>query len=233
MIENGSEMYRVEDTMNRIAQNAGEKDVVVFTTPMGLFMGIKNKHYVQLRAIQSRTMNLEKVSRVNSLSREFAQHQINLNQLHHELELVDRNTPVFPFWEQVVAAAIVSCTLMIIFAGEYDWIDMPLCAVVGAIGYAIFYYLNLWSNVRFVSEFMASFILGLAAFVGVHLGLGHNINNIIIGAVMPLVPGVAITNAFRDLLAGHLLTGISRATEAVLSACAIGTGIALIFRFFV
>ncbi|NMN63647.1 threonine/serine exporter family protein, partial [Lacticaseibacillus paracasei] len=61
---------------------------------------------------------------------------------------------------------------------------------------------------------------------------GHNLDFIIIGAIMPLVPGVAITNSIRDMLAGHLLSGMARGMEAILSACAIGVGIAMIFRFF-
>lgn len=55
---------------------------------------------------------------------------------------------------------------------------------------------------------------------------------ITIGAVMPLVPGVPLTNAVRDVLAGHILSGISRGTEALISACAIGFGIAVVLRFF-
>lgn len=49
---------------------------------------------------------------------------------------------------------------------------------------------------------------------------------------MPLVPGVPITNAVRDLLAGHLLSGIARGTEALITAGTIGIGIAVVFRFF-
>nr|WP_243884954.1 threonine/serine exporter family protein [Lactiplantibacillus plantarum] len=49
---------------------------------------------------------------------------------------------------------------------------------------------------------------------------------------MPLVPGVAITNAVRDTMTGNLLSGPARAVEAVLSACAIGVGIALTSFFY-
>lgn len=54
---------------------------------------------------------------------------------------------------------------------------------------------------------------------------------IIIGSVMPLVPGVPITNSVRDVLAGHLLSGLARGTEALLSASAIALGIAMVLRF--
>lgn len=49
---------------------------------------------------------------------------------------------------------------------------------------------------------------------------------------MPLVPGVPITNSVRDLLAGHLLSGMARGTEALITACMIGIGIAVVFQMF-
>lgn len=41
MIEGGSEMYRVEDTMRRIAFNAGQPQTLVFTTPTGILPASK------------------------------------------------------------------------------------------------------------------------------------------------------------------------------------------------
>ena len=57
----------------------------------------------------------------------------------------------------------------------------------------------------------------------------NEIDKIIIGSVMPLVPGLLITNAVRDLMAGHLVSGISKGAEAFLTAFAIGGGIAIVF----
>lgn len=54
---------------------------------------------------------------------------------------------------------------------------------------------------------------------------------IITGGIMPLVPGVLLTNAVRDLLAGHILSGASRMIEGLITACALGMGIALVLRF--
>ena len=48
------------------------------------------------------------------------------------------------------------------------------------------------------------------------LPLGQHLDPIIIGSIMPLVPGVAITNAIRDTIQGDLVAGNSRATEAFL-----------------
>ena len=61
------------------------------------------------------------------------------------------------------------------------------------------------------------------------MGFTDTVSYSIIGAIMLLVPGIALTNAIRDLVAGDLLSGISRAVEAFLvgAALAIGTGFAL------
>ncbi|ARY90463.1 MULTISPECIES: threonine/serine exporter family protein [Lacticaseibacillus] len=232
MIEGGSEMYRVEDTMRRIAFNAGQPQTLVFTTPTGIFASIENQPYIQERPISKRSIDMEKVSRVNQLSRSFAAKEIDLDTLYAALLKLDQNTPFFPIWWQVIGAAVVSLTLMVLFAQKYNWFDMPLAALVGALGFWVNIKVNALTNIRFISELLGALVVGLTAWIGVKLGLGHDLDDIIIGAIMPLVPGVAITNSIRDMLAGHLLSGMARGMEAILSACAIGVGIAIIFRFF-
>lgn len=231
MIESGSEAYRVEDTMYRIAKNAGIPNTTLFTTPTGIFMGVENECGTQIREIHKRDINLEKVSRVNQLSRSFASGNITLQQLHDYLIQVGQNTSSFPLFWQIVSAGIISGLFMIMFAGSFDWIDFPASCFLGSIGYATNHYVSSITKVNFLSQFIAAFNIGIFAVMAMKFGFGCNINNMIIGAVMPLVPGVAITNSVRDLLAGHLLTGVARGAEALLYAGAIGVGIAIIFRF--
>lgn len=70
------------------------------------------------------------------------------------------------------------------------------------------------------------------AFSTVKFGYGNEIDKIIISGVMPLVPGVLITNAVRDMMAGHLTAGIAKGTEAFLTAFAIGSGVAVVVAFY-
>ena len=48
--------------------------------------------------------------------------------------------------------------------------------------------------------------------------------NIIVGSLMPFVPGVACTNGLRDYMAGDLVSGNSRIAEALLFAISIAIG---------
>ncbi len=81
-----------------------------------------------------------------------------------------------------------------------------------------------------MSEFLAATAIGILAILAVKFQLGTNADDIIIGSVMPLVPGVPLTNAVRDILAGDLVSGIARGMEALMSAIAIGSGIAMILQ---
>ena len=70
---------------------------------------------------------------------------------------------------------------------------------------------------------------GATAFGLVQLGFGQNLDKIIIGVLMNLVPGVALTNFMRDIIAGDLIAGLTKLVEALLTATgiALGTGVAL------
>ncbi|MFT8459807.1 MAG: threonine/serine exporter family protein [Liquorilactobacillus ghanensis] len=229
MIENGADMARVDDTLSRIARNAGIYQPKIFETTTGILMSIPERKSSQVEPILKRTIDLEKVSLVNQNSRAFQAGQITLMELHDNLVKLNVSTPFFSFWLQLLAAVGVSCTLMLMYGGH--WQDLFATALAGGLGYGCYYYINNRLKVRFVSEFLGSFLIGVVAVLCVRVNLGEQIDMITIGGVMPLVPGVPITNAVRDVFAGHLLSGMSRASESLLSACAIGMGIAVVFRF--
>ena len=91
--------------------------------------------------------------------------------------------------------------------------------------------------VVFVLEFFFVFLCFVSAiFMGIITILTCKIfpklvvDNILIGSLMTLVPGVAITNALRDLFGGDLLSGMARTTEAILTAIALGGGIGIAIK---
>ena len=231
MIEGGSEMYRVEDTMMRIARNAGVEDPRVFATPTCVFMSLDGGKLSQMKQIRDRNINLELVDRVNALSRKFAAKKINISELRNRIILTADATPTFPLWLQVLGAAALSATLMVLFMDNYDWVDFPAAAIVGAIGYLAYIYFKRFTKVRFLSELIAAMVMGIIT-VGIpHLFPNMFTDNILIGALMTLVPGLALTNALRDLFMGDLLSGIVRLFEATLTALALGGGVAIIIKF--
>ncbi|MBL3536360.1 MULTISPECIES: threonine/serine exporter family protein [Levilactobacillus] len=229
MIENGSEIERVEDTMTRIARNAGAQTSQLFVMITGILMAINGEVGAQIEPVKRRTFDLEKIAVVNDLSRRFADRRITLQQFADQLDHLDSISRYFPFWLQLLAAALVSGPLEVVF--RHNLPDFWITCVVGLLGWWVYYVLNKFIQIRFLSEFTASAAIGLLAVLVVHLGLGNSVDDIIIGSVMPLVPGVPITNSVRDILAGNLVSGPARGVEALVSAAAIGFGIAMVLQF--
>lgn len=230
MIEGGSEMYRVEDTMLRIARNAGVEDPRVFAMPTCVFMSLDGGKLSHMKQIRDRNINLELVDRVNALSRRFADKTIDLPELKEKMFLV-AHAPSFPMWLQVIGAGILSATLMVLFMDNYDWVDFPGAAIVGAVGFLAYCEFKKYTKIRFLSELIAAMVMGGLAVLLNCFFPQVIIDNILIGALMTLVPGLAITNALRDLFMGDLLSGIVRMCEAMLTAIALGGGVGLILKF--
>ncbi|RHW51090.1 threonine/serine exporter [Bombilactobacillus bombi] len=231
MMESGSEMYRVQDTLKRIMQKGGLSHPEIFLTPTGIFLSARDLDSTKMIEITHSSINLYKVSEVNTLSRQFSADEIDLQELYDGLEKVDSETLDFPLWLKAIAAFLISSTLMILFINRYDWFDFVQAGIVGMIGYLVFYYINNVVKIQFISEFIAAAMIAILAIGLRYFHLIDNLNYLIIGAVMPLVPGVALTNALRDLIAGHLISGVVRMVSGTLSALAIGGGIAVVLRF--
>ena len=75
--------------------------------------------------------------------------------------------------------------------------------------------------------------MAILAVFAQRLGLMNDLAPVIIGNMMPLVPGVAFTNGLRDLINGDLVSGIARVVEAILIAFAIALGVGIALQLLV
>lgn len=231
MVENGSDLQRVEDTIYRIGHNAKMKSINAYITVTMIIVSSTDPNIpAQMINVNKRSFNLTKVVKVNDLSRKFAAEQINIETFYQQLQLTDIQNDFFSLKMQVLGAILVSGPLVVVFRDNV--IDaLPACAVA-AITWVFFYFMNRYFNIRFVSEFSSAFLLAGISALMVRIGWAHNMDDLIIGSVMPLLPGIPLTNAVRDLLAGNLVSGPARGVEALISACALGFGVAVGLHLF-
>lgn len=231
MLENGGETYRVEDTMTRVARAFGLPNAHSFVTPTGIIFSIDGpEQTTRLIRISERSTNLHKVTVVNAVSRRISQGELTVQEAYRLLEQVEAASPGFPIWIKIVSAAVASGCFLIMFGGT--WLDFIPALITGGAGYAFLIYFTRLVPIKFFSEFLASLLIGTMAHLLLKSGLGHDLDKIIIGSVMPLVPGLLITNAVRDLMAGHFVSGLSKGAEAFLTAFAIGAGIAFVLSLY-
>lgn len=229
MLKSGAETNRVEDTMKRIAASYGLQNSHSFVMPTGIVFSVDGEVPTKLVRVEERTTDLQKITIVNSISRKISLGQLSPEEALKQLKEVEKRSWAYPVWLQIIAAAFVSGCFLIMFKGHA--IDFLPALAAGGAGYAVFILLQKLFQVRFFCEFVASFVIGLIALLAVDFGLGREMDKIIIGSVMPLVPGLLITNAVRDLISGHLISGLTKGADASLTAVAIGSGVAIVFMF--
>ena len=234
MMKYGAETYRVEETLERMAKAASFTNVHCFATTTGIFLSFEEKKgkddMMQMIRIDDRMQDLSKVTDVNQVSREFVAGELTVEEAH--LKLVEiANAPMqYPLWLIHLAAGFAGGGFSYLFGGGwFDLLPAFLAALVSSIVVVEF---ERYLKVRFAAEFAAAFSGGTVAIFLVYIGLGTNIDQIIIGSLMPLVPGVALTNAVRDLMSGDLLAGVTRGAEALLTSLSIASGIALTISIF-
>ena len=83
-----------------------------------------------------------------------------------------------------------------------------------------------------LTYFLGAFLASSFSYATVLIGFGENLDMIIIGSIMYLVPGVSMTNAVRDTMSGDFLSGQSRGVEAIFSALAIAFGVGIVLNFY-
>ena len=229
MIEGGAETYRVEDTMERMAASQLMPDSHCSVTPTGIMFSPSHELPTRFVRIRSRRTDLKQVALVNAVSRNLVSGNYSLQEAYEELMAIESSPTAFDFRLQILAATVASGCFLLLFGGALA--DVPFAALIGGTGFIVTDRIERLTRIRFFAEFVAAVLIGILAYAAVSTGLGRELDGIIIGSVMPLVPGLLITNAVRDLMAGHFVSGLSKGAEAFLTAFAIGAGIALVLSF--
>ena len=105
-----------------------------------------------------------------------------------------------------------------------NWADAAVAAVLGALLRLITFGLGMIHTNQILVNVIATFGLSMAAILAVRFGLGNDANKIIIGNIMLLIPGIALTNSLRDMISGDIMSGLLRFFDAILVAAAIAAG---------
>lgn len=233
MLENGAETYRVEDTMHRILSLSRLKTAEVFVTMTGFVATLDDPSISSMtvvRRITSRTTNLNIIHEVNSISRNFCNGSISLKDAFHQIREIQR-TPAAPK-AFLLSTVVVTASFTLTLGGTF-W-EILVSALAGLLMAACLYLCKRLRMHSFLSMLLSAAVVSVTATLGAKLlPVPGTLDNIVIGAIMPLVPGVAITNAVFDTLSGDYLSGIARTMEAfvIAAAIAIGIGLGLAIRF--
>ena len=225
LLENGAEVFRVEQTMEFMARSFHLREFHVYILTNGIFASAGTAEISEVRNVPVRTTHLGRVAAVNELSRQIAAGGVSLAEAEARLAKAQR----IPFPKPLTQLAAGLCgafCFALIFGGS---IEAGLAAAVA--GLAASAYLLLCERWHFPGGFQKITTAGLITLVCLLLCrlLHTEASHAIIGTLMILTPGIAFTMGIRDFVQGDYLSGTIRMIDALLvAACiAIGTGFVL------
>ena len=85
---------------------------------------------------------------------------------------------------------------------------------------------------KFITNIFGSALVTLVSLITFSIGLPVLYDKIIIGAIMPLVPGIALTTSIRDFFNGDYLSGAIHMIDAVLTAFCIAAGVGTVMTIY-
>lgn len=235
LMANGSEISRAEDVILRMGSAAGIKDLQVYILLNAITITFPEQGMTQMRGIPPRiqTMDMEKIVAVNDLTRKFTAHNITIETFADQLSKIDMTIPRFSLKLQVISAMLIAVSFMIMLTRNTEPINLFLTGVTSGLAYAIAFKIRNKFHLRFFGLFVASLCMSLMMLICAKLlSPPFNPDIVIIGAIMPFVPGVALTNAVREIMAGNFISGQGRIIEALLTAASVGLGIVLLSFFY-
>lgn len=231
MLISGAEVHRVEESIKRMCNSKGAKRVDVFIITSSMIVTVfdnEDKSYTQTRRIISSTTDFEKLHKLNQLSRKICEGIITYEEIKTEFNSA-LNCKTYNFFCESLCCAIIAGAFTIFFGG--NTVEMVVSFIVGLLVSIGNFLCNKAVTNKIFSKFFASLLVTMFAFSAVKFGFVDSADNVIIGNIMTLIPGIGLTNALRDLFIGDSIAGLLRTIEAVLLALGIAAGYFLVTIF--
>ena len=227
----GAEIYRVEESVQRLLAAYGAPTGEVFAIPNCLNVSIagpeNGKPLTRIRRVGTHGTDIYRLEALNDLCRRLCAHPVDLAEAQARLDSICTEKKEYSFPVRMAAYILGTSSFTLFFKGSLrDAFCGVICGLI--IGLSLTYMEKHKTN-PFFKVFIGGFLSALAAVLLVACGVGVNADSIIIGSLMALVPGIALTNAVRDVIAGDMVSGLTKTAEAILIAIfiALGTGVAI------
>jgi len=230
MLTSGAEIYRVEETIVRIC-NSYKLKCESFVLPTGIFISVMDDQGLvstTFKRIKNRKVNLNRIDKVNSLSRSLQASQPDYESVMKELDEIE-SAKQYSFPARLAATAMGSFAFTILFRGTLA--DGLTALMIGAVAYLSKELFTRKGFFAFLENFMAGLIAGFFSVAAVRFFPQLNEYKIIIGSILLYLPGVSITNGIKDALYGDLVASLTRLGEALLLVAVLASGVAIALSF--
>ena len=226
MLSGSGEIGRSQDTLEALAKGFGIKDFKCYLLSNGLFLsGMMEDEKVEVRIdeVPVKGTNLYEVENLNRLSRRVLSEGLTPEEAKKEVDRIKTTSP-YSFLFTAMASGIGCAAFCYFFKGT--WADTFATVPIGILLWCFYDVLaEVYRQPKIICNLFTSMFLTFCACICCHLGWADNVDKVIIGAIMPLVPGVPFVNSIRNFFSDDYLSGVVRMADALLTALSVGVGV--------
>ena len=238
ILRSGGEISRAEDTITRIckAYGAAHVDVTAILSMIVLTVDFNDSRSTCTRRITSSVSpNLNRLSKLNELSRAICATTPSKNEVVAQMQKIVGTSiitkPIFILGNILAAFgfAIFFSDFSQGFSAEIMLAILTDAFMAGALAIPLCIIANFLDSRTspIVSKFAVCFLgVVCALLLGKAIPFCHT-DIIMIGNIMNFIPGVAMTNSFRDLFGGEIMSGLFRLCSVIIDAIVIAAGYAV------
>lgn len=222
----GAEVYRVEQTLTKMAEAYGsvKRSVFVITSNIVISMDMPGGVYATdtRRIKKSAGTDFSCLERINSISRNYCKNPFPTDELRN---MIDDCIPHVKIRAFILGSMLAAGSFAVFFGGTlYDGLVSSFAAMfISFLQCKVKFIFH--NNLQF--NFILSFVMGIIVFSVSSFIPFLNADKIIIGDIMLLIPGVAMTNSIRDILVGDTISGVMRFVESLIWAVGLAFGVML------
>lgn len=232
MLQNGAETIRVEEAVKRICKSRGFYHINVFMAANTIIVSDDRfDGFTFMKVIKNRCINLHKIDLLNDFSRKFvADKEWCTKDAIKYLKRIDMSSPhsklAKSIWTGIGSSSFAA------LVGGNDFTTFLLTLIISVVAIVICNTISEVTSIPAFGTMVASLVIGLFGVGFVKLGILSTPKMLIIGSIMPLLPGIAFIKATRDIVSGELASGVGRFMEANLTAISIATGVGIAMNIY-
>lgn len=226
MLISGAEIARIEGTIQYILGCCHGRNAQTMVFSTGIFVSLDSpggEALTLVRRVEARSTNLNRIYRVNEVSRRLCSGIMSPQEAYKELEEI-KDSSQYKKELKSLSYVFIAAFFGVVLGGSPA--DCLGAAVIGGILGLVVYGVSWLGFNDFCINGIGAFSIGMAALaMNRWLLKGASSDVVIISAIMPLLPGVIFTTAVRDTLNGDYSSGAARMLEAVVTALAVAAGV--------
>ena len=216
LMYSGAEIYRVEESARRLLHAYGLESPEVFAIPNCVIVSVATPEghpITRMRRVPAH------------LCRRLCAETPPLDEAQAAVGSLPEAVPQYSPRQVLLGYGVAPAFFAPLFGGGPPDIACAfLCGL--AVGLCLLYGGRFIGANSFFRTVICSAAASLMALLLVGAGLGESVDVVTISTLMVLVPGVALTNAMREIMAGDTVSALSRTADAILVASAIALGAA-------